>query len=78
MLHVLVANICRLRPLPVYPNRVWYDHSLNIQVFRQLALFEPPIDPAMLARATAAGLDIRAIVNEINQPLPLVRFVFLV
>lgn len=50
-------------------------NSLNIQgVFRQLALFEPPIDPAMLARAAAAGLDVSAIVNGLNQPLPLVRF----
>jgi hypothetical protein len=50
-------------------------NSLNLQgVFRQLALFEPPIDPAMLARATAAGLDVAAIVNGLNQPLPLVRF----
>lgn len=54
-------------------------NSLNFQgVFRQLALFEPPIDPAMLARAAAAGLDVGAIVNGVNQPLPLVRFVFLV
>ena len=54
-------------------------NSLNIQgVFRQLALFEPPIDPAMLARATAAGLDVAAIVNGLNQPLPLVRFALLV
>ncbi|MCL6542206.1 MAG: hypothetical protein K6T87_16745 [Roseiflexus sp.] len=54
-------------------------NSLNIQgVFRQLALFEPPIDPAMLARAAAAGLDVGAIVNGLNQPLPLVRFAFLV
>ncbi len=54
-------------------------NSLNIQgVFRQLALFEPPIDPALLARAAAAGLDVAAIVNGINQPLPLVRFAFLV
>lgn len=54
-------------------------NSLNIQgAFRQLALFEPPIDPAMLARAAAAGLDVAAIVNGINQPLPLVRFTFLV
>jgi hypothetical protein len=54
-------------------------NSLNIQgVFRQLALFEPPIDPALLARAAAAGLDVAAIVNGLNQPLPLVRFVFLV
>lgn len=54
-------------------------NSLNIQgVFRQLALFEPPIDPAILARATAAGLDVGAIVNGLNQPLPLVRFQLLV
>lgn len=54
-------------------------NSLNIQgTFRQLALFEPPIDPAMLARAAAAGLDVGAIVNGLNQPLPLVRFAFLV
>ena len=32
----------------------------------------------MLARAAAAGLDVGAIVNGLNQPLPLVRFVFLV
>jgi hypothetical protein len=54
-------------------------NSLNIQgVFRQLALFEPPIDPAMLARATAAGLDVGAVVSGANQPLPLVRFNFLI
>jgi hypothetical protein len=54
-------------------------NSLNLQgVFRQLALFEPPIDPAMLARATAAGQDVAVIVNGLNQPLPLVRFAFLV
>lgn len=50
-------------------------NSLNIQgIFRQLPLFEPPIDPALLARATASGLDIGAVVSGINQPLPLVRF----
>ncbi|WP_322754744.1 hypothetical protein [Frankia sp. Cas3] len=50
-------------------------NSLNSQgVFRQLALFEPPIDPALLARAAAAGIDVAAIVNGVNQPLPLVRF----
>lgn len=50
-------------------------NSLNMQgVFRRLALFDPPIDPAMLARAAAAGLDVGAIVNGVNQPLPLVRF----
>jgi len=50
-------------------------NSLNIQgIFRQLPLFEPPIDPALLARAAAAGLDVAAIVGGLNQPLPLVRF----
>lgn len=54
-------------------------NSLSIKgVFRQLALFEPPIDPALLARATAAGLDVSAIINGLNQPLPLVRFRLLV
>jgi hypothetical protein len=54
-------------------------NSLNILgVFRQLPLFEPPIDPALLARAAAAGLDIGAVVSGANQPLPLVRFQFLV
>ena len=54
-------------------------NSLNFQgVFRQLALFAPPIDPALLARSTAAGLDIAAVVNGVNQPLPLVRFSVLI
>ncbi len=54
-------------------------NSLNIQgVFRQLPLFEPPIDPALLAKAAAAGLDVGAIVSGLNQPLPLVRFGVLV
>jgi hypothetical protein len=50
-------------------------NSLNLQgAFRQLALFESPIDPALLARAAALGLDVATIVNGVNQPLPLVRF----
>ena len=54
-------------------------NSLDLQgVFRQLPLFDPPIDPAMLARAAAAGLDVGAVVSGLNQPLPLVRFRVLV
>ncbi|WP_127493668.1 Tc toxin subunit A-related protein [Paenibacillus glycanilyticus] len=54
-------------------------NSLNLQgIFRQLPLFEPPIDPALLARAAAAGLDIGAVIAGINQPLPLVRYQLLV
>jgi hypothetical protein len=57
-------------------DRLYKIHnSLNLQgVFRQLALFEPPIDPALLARAAAAGLDVGAVVAGLSQPLPLVRF----
>lgn len=54
-------------------------NSLNLQgIYRQLPLFEPPIDPALLARAAAAGLDIGAVIAGINQPLPLVRYQLLV
>jgi hypothetical protein len=54
-------------------------NSLNIRgIFRQLALFEPPIDPGLLAAAAAAGLDISAVIAGVNQPLPTVRFSFLI
>ena len=54
-------------------------NSLNIQgIFRQLPLFEPPIDPGLLAKAVAAGVDITSVVSGLNQPLPLVRFQVLV
>jgi hypothetical protein len=50
-------------------------NSLNIQgVFRQLPLFAPQIDPALLARAAASGLDVAETLSGMNQPLPLVRF----
>lgn len=53
-------------------------NSLNFKgVFRTLKLFEPPIDPAMLARAAAAGLDVASIVNGTNQALSQVRFAYL-
>jgi hypothetical protein len=54
-------------------------NSLNLQgVFQRPPLFDPPIDPALLVQATAAGLDVSSIVSGLNQPLPLVRFQFLV
>jgi hypothetical protein len=47
---------------------------MNIEgIVRQLALFDPPIDPGMLVKAAAAGLDIASIVNNINQPLSSIR-----
>lgn len=54
-------------------------NSLNLQgVYQKLPLYDPPIDPALLVRAAAAGLDVGAIVSGLNQPLPLVRFQLLV
>ncbi|MBX6421972.1 hypothetical protein [Thermosulfurimonas sp. F29] len=54
-------------------------NSLDIMGrFRRLPLFSPPIDPALLARAAAAGLNVGAIISGLDQPLPLVRFSFLV
>lgn len=53
-------------------------NSLDIHgVFRRLALFEPPLDPGMLARAAAAGLNVAAIVGGLNQPVPQVRYAVL-
>ena len=50
-------------------------NCMNIDgVVRQLALFDPPIDPGMLVRARAAGVDISAILADANAPLPLYRF----
>ncbi len=54
-------------------------NSLNIQgVFQRPPLYDPRIDPALLVRATAAGVDVSSIVSGTNQPLPLVRFSFLI
>jgi hypothetical protein len=50
-------------------------HCMNIEgVTRQLALFEPPIDPAVLVKAVAAGVDIGSAMADLNAPLPLYRF----
>jgi hypothetical protein len=53
-------------------------NSLNLQgVFRQLPLFPPPIDPAMFARAVAAGVDIGAVIDGTADAIAPVRFQFL-
>ena len=43
-------------------------------ITRSLALFAPPIDPALLARAGAAGLSFDQIVAGLNQPRSHYRF----
>ena len=50
-------------------------HCMNIEgVVRQLALFEPPIDPGALVKAVAGGLDLSSALADLNAPLPLYRF----
>ncbi|HSK63632.1 MAG TPA: hypothetical protein VK893_07320, partial [Pyrinomonadaceae bacterium] len=50
-------------------------HCMNIEgVVRQLALFEPPIDPGALVKAVAGGMDISSALADLNAPLPLYRF----
>jgi hypothetical protein len=49
-------------------------HCMSIEgIVRQLPLFEPPIDPGMLVKAAAAGIDISSVVSGLNQPISQVR-----
>ncbi len=88
----IINNIARTLYFCVPPNEkllAYWDtvadrlfkirNSLDIMGrFRRLPLFSPPIDPALLARAAASSLDVGAIISGLNQPLPIVRFSFLV
>lgn len=54
-------------------------HCMDIEgIQRDLALFEPPIDPALLVRAVAAGLDLSQVISDIlsyrNAPKPHYKF----
>lgn len=54
-------------------------HCMNIEgIVRQLALFDPPIDPGMLVKAAAAGIDISSIISGLNQPIGPVRSLMLI
>ena len=49
-------------------------NCMNIAgIARPLALFDPPIDPAMLVRAAAAGIDVGGIVDSLNPPVGPIR-----
>ena len=41
---------------------------------QQLPLFDPPIDPGMLVKASAAGLDLSDVLSDSSAPLPPYRF----
>jgi hypothetical protein len=50
-------------------------HCMNIEgVVRELPLYEPPIDPAILIRAAAAGVDLNSALNDLYGALPHYRF----
>ena len=54
-------------------------NSENIEgVFQQLPLFDPPLDPGMLVKAAAAGIDIASVVAGLNQPLGPMRSLYLI
>lgn len=50
-------------------------NCMNLQgVVRELALFEPPVDPALLVNGLSSGVEMSSILNEINAPLPYHRY----
>lgn len=54
-------------------------HCMNAQgIVRPLALFDPPLDPGMLVKAAAAGIDIGSIVSGLNQPIGPIRSLTLI
>ncbi|MCG8475658.1 MAG: neuraminidase-like domain-containing protein [Cytophagales bacterium] len=50
-------------------------NCMNIEgVVRQLPLFQPPIDPALLVKATAAGIDLSSVLSDLSAGTPYYRF----
>ncbi|VAW74760.1 Insecticidal toxin complex protein TccB1 [hydrothermal vent metagenome] len=50
-------------------------HCMNIQgIVRQLPLFQPPIDPALLVKAAANGMDLSSVLSDLSAPTPHYRF----
>ncbi len=54
-------------------------HCMDIDgIERQLALFAPPIDPALLINAAAKGLSLGSILSDLSSPPPIYRFSYLI
>lgn len=54
-------------------------HCMNIEgIVRQLPLFQPPIDPGMLVKAAAGGIDIGSLISGLNQPISPIRSILLI
>lgn len=53
-------------------------HCMNIEgQIRELPLFQPPIDPALLVRARVMGLDIGEVLQDLSKPEPHYRYNYL-
>jgi hypothetical protein len=53
-------------------------NCMNLEgVVRELPLFAPPIDPALLVRAVAMGVDLSSALNSINAATPRYRFTYM-
>lgn len=54
-------------------------NCMNIEgVIRQLPMFEPPLDPGMLVKAAASGMDLSSVLNDLYVPLLNYRFAFII
>lgn len=52
-------------------------HCMNIEgMVRELSLYQPPIDPALLVLAATKGIDIDSVLDDLSAPLPYHRFGF--
>jgi len=50
-------------------------HCMNIAgVVRELPIYDPPIDPGLLVRAAAAGVDLDSVLDDLYAPLPIYRY----
>lgn len=53
-------------------------HSQDINgILRKLPLFDPPLDPGLLIKAKAQGLQLSSVLSAINGPMPNYRFQYL-
>ncbi len=80
--HLLMLNFC----MPKNSELMAYWDTVADRLFkirncmnikgteRQLPMFSPPINPALLVKAAAAGLDIDSVLNDISAPLSPYRF----
>jgi hypothetical protein len=54
-------------------------NCMNLQgIVRELALFEPPIDPMLLIKASAAGVDLGSVLSDLDASLPYYKFTVMV